>query len=232
MDKIEIDMYVAKFRKEMNFHTKKQEYDFKTKMNTYAKRDTFNITYELFKLCIEKDKQLENRPNTQVEVIEEVKTKSQKDILLDYQKQIEEMPTKYTKPTDMQEFHDVVNKLNSELTDMTEQIHYDHNAFLNEEINYHDDDFALHEDVSCLLEDTQDKIINKIGIAVDDWNYWGTNIKKNKLIYSPQSYEEYMVSIDQFIKSNPGVDSKLMINFKNELLQNRQLNQLLKSFKG
>ena len=155
-----------------------------------------------------------------------------KDILLDYQKQIEEMPTKYTKPTHMQEFHDVVDKLNSELTYMTEHIHYDHDAYINGETNYHDDDFALHEDVSCLLEDTQDKIINKIGVAVDDWTYWGTNIKRNKIIYSPQSYEEYMVSIDQFIKDNPGVDSKLMINFKNELLQDKQLNQLLKSFKG
>ncbi len=214
MDKIEIDMYVSKFRKEMNFHTKKQEYDFKTKMNTYAKRDTFNITYELFKLCIEKDKQLENKP---IEVIEEVKPKSEKDILLDYQQQLEDMPTKYTKPTDMQEFHDVIDKMDNYLC----------------ELEAEEENEDLVDELYADIEDVKDKIIKIHGVAVDDWTYWDSDIKKDKIIYSPQSYEEYMVSIDQYIKDNPGVSSQRMNNFKKtEILQNKELNRLLKSFKG
>lgn len=59
MNNHEINMYVAKFRKQMTFATKKQEYNFKTKINGYSTKDAFNLTYELFKLCIEKDKQVE-----------------------------------------------------------------------------------------------------------------------------------------------------------------------------
>ena len=42
-----------------------------------------------------------------------------------------------------------------------------------------------------------------------------------------------MLSIDQYIKDNPGVSSQRMNNFKKtEILQNKELNKLLKSFKG
>lgn len=57
MNSHQLNMYVAKFKEQMTFDTKKQEYNFKTKMNEYSTRDTFNLAYELFKLCIEKDKQ-------------------------------------------------------------------------------------------------------------------------------------------------------------------------------
>lgn len=213
MDKIEIDMYVSKFRKEMNFHTKKQEYDFKTKMNTYAKRDTFNITYELFKLCIEKDKQLENKP---IEVIEEVKPKSEKDILLDYQQQLEDMPTKYTKPTHMEEFHDVVDKMETYLCDIEEN----------------DETQDLVDEVYDNLCKVSEKIINKFSVTVDDWTYWGTERKKFKDIYSPQSYQEYIKSIDDFILHSNGASTLRMTQYKQEILKNKELKQLLKSFKG
>ncbi len=59
MNNHEINMYITKFRDEMKFKDKKQGYNFKTKINEYSKRETFNITYELFKLCVQKDKELE-----------------------------------------------------------------------------------------------------------------------------------------------------------------------------
>jgi len=59
MNNHEINMYISKFKGDMNFDTKKQEYNFKTKINEYSKRDTFNLAYELFKLCIKKDQENE-----------------------------------------------------------------------------------------------------------------------------------------------------------------------------
>jgi hypothetical protein len=204
------------------FKDKEQKYNFNKKIKGYAKKENNNnITYSLFQFAmiqqkeIEKlTKQLENRP---MEVIEEVKPISQKDILLDYQKQVEDMPTKYTKPTHMQEFHDVINKMENFLCDL--------------EVEEEDEDLV--DELYADIEDVKDKIIKIHGVAIDDWTYWGSSIKKDKIIYSPQSYEEYMVSIDQYIKDNPGVASKRMNNFKKtEILQNKELNQLLKSFKG
>tara|TARA_R110001592_G_scaffold416_7_gene2369 strand:- start:1856 stop:2248 length:393 start_codon:yes stop_codon:yes gene_type:complete len=60
MNTHEINMYISKFRDEMKFKDKKQGYNFKTKINEYSQRDKFNLTYELFKYCIQKDKELEN----------------------------------------------------------------------------------------------------------------------------------------------------------------------------
>ena len=105
------------------FKDKEQKYNFNKKIKGYAKKENnYNITYSLFQFAmiqqkeIEKlTKQLENRP---MEVIEEVKPKCEKDILLDYQKQVEEMPTKYTKPTHMEEFHDVVDKMETYLCEL------------------------------------------------------------------------------------------------------------------
>jgi hypothetical protein len=217
MNKIEIDMFVAKFKSEMNFETKKQEYNFKTKMNEYSKRDSFNLTYELFKLCIEKDKQLAekdkqlaNRP------VEEVKPKTEKDILLDYKQQIENMPGKYTKPNQMEEFNDIMDKMETYVCDLEAE----------------EENEDLVDELYADIEDVKDKIINKFGVAVDDWTWWDSDKTKNKMIYSPQSYKEYIESIDKYIKDNTGVGAMRMNNFKEtEILQNKELKQLLKSFK-
>tara|TARA_R100000655_G_scaffold106115_1_gene155009 strand:+ start:121 stop:807 length:687 start_codon:yes stop_codon:yes gene_type:complete len=221
----EINHYLHKISNKMDnnytlFKDKKQKYNFIDKIKGYSnKKDCHNITYSLFQFAmfqqqeIEKlTKELENRP---IEVIEEVK--SEKDILLDYQKQVEEMPTKYTKPTHMHEFHNVVDKMETYLC----------------ELEADEENEELVDELYGDIDDVKNKIIKIHSVAIDDWTYWGSNIKKDKLIYSPQSYEEYMVSIDQYIKDNPGVASKRMNNFKQtEILQNRELNQLLKSFKG
>ena len=57
MDQNEINLYISRFTADMNFANKRQQYNFKTKINQYSQRDTFNLTYELFKLCIYKDKE-------------------------------------------------------------------------------------------------------------------------------------------------------------------------------
>jgi hypothetical protein len=217
MNKNEIDMFVAKFKGEMKFDTKKQEYNFKQKMNEYSKRDSFNLTYELFKLCIEKDKQLANRPAVIVEeVVHEVKPKTNKELLQEYQQQIENIPSKYTKPTQMEEFHDLVDKMDNEIFELSEKIDED------------DEELCEEVDVTSYdLTETKDKIINKFGVAVDDWTWWDTEKKKNKMIYSPQSYKEYMESIDTGIKDG----NKRLKTYKQELLENKQLKDLLKSFK-
>ncbi len=216
MNKIEIDMFVAKFKSEMEFETKKQEYNFKTKMNEYSKRDTFNLTYELFKLCIEKDKQLAekdkqltNRP------VEEIKPKTEKDILLDYQQQVEDMPSKYTKPTQMKEFHEVMDKMETYICDLEDE------EELVDEL----------DELCAVLDDTKEQIVNKFGVAVDDWTWWDSDKTKNKMIYSPQSYTEYIESIDEYIKDKPNGTCRKLTEYKKELLQNKQLKQLLKSFK-
>ena len=76
-------------------------------------------------------------------------------------------------------------------------------------------------------------------MAVDNWTYWSSEIKKlkkKKIIYSPQSYKEYIESIDEYIEKNTHdgimlVGAMKMNNFKEtELLQNKELKQLLKSF--
>lgn len=59
MNNHEINMYITKFRDEMKFKNKKQGYNFKTRINEYSKRETFNLTYELFKYCVQKDKENE-----------------------------------------------------------------------------------------------------------------------------------------------------------------------------
>ena len=59
MNNHEINMYISKFRDEMKFKDKKQGYNFKTKINEYSQRDKFNLTYELFKYCVQKDKENE-----------------------------------------------------------------------------------------------------------------------------------------------------------------------------
>ena len=84
MNNHEINMYVDKFKEQMTFATKKQEYNFKTKINDYSTRDTFNLAYELFKLCIEKDKQLERLKEGHKDLQEEI------DRLLDQKDQDEE----------------------------------------------------------------------------------------------------------------------------------------------
>ncbi len=217
MNKNKIDRFVAKFKTEMNFETKKQEYNFKTKMNEYSTRDTFNLTYELFKLCVEKDEQLANRPvEIKEEIKEEIKPKTSKEKLQDYQQQLEDMPSKYTKPTQMEELHDLVDKLDSELTDMCEEIDEDDDELVDEL------DETLYD-----LQVKKDKIINKIGVAVDDWTWWDSDKSKNKIIYSPQSYKEYIESIDDGIK---GGNNRLKA-YKQELIDNKELKQLLKSFK-
>jgi hypothetical protein len=217
MNKNENDMYVAKFKGEKKFENKKQEYNFKTKMNEYSKRDSFNLTYELFKLCIEKDKQLANRPAVIVEeVVHEVKPKTNKELLQEYQQQIEDIPSKYTKPTQMEEFHDLVDKMDNEIFELSEKIDED------------DEELCEEVDVTSYdLNETKDKIINKFGVAVDDWTWWDTEKKKNKMIYSPQSYKEYIESIDEGIKDG----NKRLKTYKQELLENKQLKDLLKSFK-
>ena len=217
MNKNKIDMFVSKFKSEMEFETKKQEYNFKTKMNEYSKRDSFNLTYELFKLCIEKDKQLAekdkqlaNRP------VEEIKPKTEKDILLDYQQQIEDMPSKYTKPNQMKEFHEVMDKMETYICDLEAE----------------EENEDLVDELYAVIDDTKEQIVNKFGVAVDDWTWWDSDKTKNKMIYSPQSYTEYIQSIDKYIKDNTGVGAMRMNNFKQtEILENKQLKQLLKSFK-
>jgi len=201
------------------FKDDKQRHNFNANIKKYAKQENcYNITYLLFQYAMAQEKQieqltkqLENRP------IEEVKPKTQKDILLDYQKQVEEMPTKYTKPTDMQEFHDVINKMETYLCDIEDE----------------EENEDLVDELYADIEDVKDKIIKIHGVAVDDWTYWDSKIKKDKIIYSPQSYQEYMESIDNYIKNNDGVNAQRMNNFKKtEILQNKELKQLLKSFKN
>tara|TARA_R100001463_G_scaffold17781_3_gene45097 strand:+ start:296 stop:1003 length:708 start_codon:yes stop_codon:yes gene_type:complete len=209
------------------FKDKEQKYNFNKKIKGYAKKeDCHNITYSLFQFAmiqqkeIEKlTKQLENTPSIETTKYyqNEVDKLTEKQMLINYQKQVEDMPTKYTKPTHMQEFHDVINKMENFLCDL--------------EVEEEDEDLV--DELYADIEDVKDKIIKIHGVAVDDWTYWDCNKKKDKIIYSPQSYEEYMVSIDQYIKDNPGIASKRMNNFKKtEILQNKELNQLLKSFKG
>ena len=209
------------------FKDKEQKYNFNKKIKGYAKKENnYNITYSLFQFAmiqqkeIEKlTKQLENTPSLETTLYyqKEADKLTEKQILLDYQKQVEEMPTKYTKPTDMQEFHDVIDKMETYLC----------------ELEVEEEDEELVDELYGDIDDVKNKIINKIGVAVDDWTYWGSDIKKNKIIYSPQSYEEYMLSIDEYIKNNDGVNSQRMNNFKKtEILQNKELNRLLKSFKG
>jgi len=221
MNKNKIDMFVSKFKGEMSFETKKQEYNFKTKMNEYSKRDSFNLTYELFKLCIEKDKQLaekdEQLANRPAVIVEEIKPKTNKELLQEYQQQIEDIPSNYTKPNQMEDLHDLVDKLDNQLNDMCEEIDEDDEELVDEldEILYN-------------LQETKDKISNKFGVAVDDWTWWASDKTKNKIIYSPQSYKEYMESIDTGIKDG---DRRLK-EYKKELLDNKQLKDLLKSFKN
>jgi len=209
------------------FKDKEQNYNFNKKIKGYAKKeDCHNITYSLFQFAmiqqkeIEKlKKQLENTPSLETTLYyqKEADKLTEKQILLDYKKQLEDMPTKYTKPTDMQEFHDVIDKIETYLCEL--------------EVEEEDEDLV--DELYADIEDVKHKIIKIHGVAVDDWTYWGSPIKKDKIIYSPQSYEEYMVSIDEYIKHNPGVNSQRMNNFKKtEILQNKELNRLLKSFKG
>ena len=212
LSKPQIDMYVSLFSQEMNFTNKKQKYNFKTKMNNYAKKQEFNLTYELFKLCIKQQQQIEKTPVIQAKKVIE---KTEKDILLDYQKQIEDIPIKYKKPTQMEEFHEVVDKLETYLCDIQPE----------------EENEELVEDLDALLEDNKNKIIYNFSVPIDDWEYWGSKLKKNKLIYSPQSYQEYLDSMEEFIKHNEGVSNMRMSNFKNEYLKNKELKQLLKSFK-
>lgn len=220
----ELNHYLHLITNQMNkkhnlFKNDKQRTNFTANIKKYSKEeDSHNITYLLFQFAMfqqkeiqQLTKQLENRP------IEEVKPKTQKDILLDYQQQVEEMPSKYTKPTDMQEFHDVVDKMETYLCDMEAE----------------EENEDLVDELYADIEDVKDKIIKIHGVAVDDWTYWDSKIKKDKIIYSPQSYEEYMKSIDQYIQNNDGVNSQRMNNFKKtEILQNKELKQLLKSFKN
>jgi hypothetical protein len=213
LSKIQIDMYVSLFSQQMNFTNKKQQYNFKTKMNNYAKKQEFNLTYELFKLCIKQQQQLENRPVIQAEKVIE---KTEKEILLDYQEQIENIPVKYKKATQMEEFHNVVDKLETYLCDIEPQ----------------EENEELVEDLTNILDDNKNKVIENFSVPIDDWTYWGSKLKKNILIYSPQSYQGYLESMENFIKHNDGVPRMRMSNFKNEYLQNKELKQLLRSFKG
>ena len=223
----ELNHYLHLITNQMNkkhnlFKNDKQRTNFTANIKKYSKEeDCYNITYLLFQYAMAQEKQieqltkqLENRP---VETKEEIKPKTQKDILLDYQKQVEDMPTKYTKPTDMKEFHDVVDKMETYLCD----------------IEAEEENEDLIDELYADIEDVKDKIIKIHGVAVDDWTYWDSKIKKDKMIYSPQSYEEYMESIDNYIKNNDGVNAQRMNNYKKtEILQNKELKQLLKSFKN
>jgi len=219
LSKQQIDMYVATFSQQMDFTNKKQQYNFKTKMNNYAKKEEFNLTYELFKLCIKQQQQIEKQPEViQAQVIRETPDKgekTEKEILLEYQQQIEELPNKYKTATQMEEFHEVVDKMETYLCDLTP----------------HEDNDDLLDEIYGDLDEKKEKIIYKIGVPIDDWTYWGHDKQKDLLIYSPQSYNNYIESIDNFIKKNEGVAYMRMTQFKDKVLKNKELNTLLKSFK-
>lgn len=214
LSKPQIDMYVSVFSQQMSFTNKKQQYNFKTKMNNYAKKQEFNLTYELFKLCIKQQQQLENRPVVKAEKVIE---KTEKDILLDYQEQLEQMPIKYTKPTQMEEFHNIIDKMETHLCDLETD---------DEETE------ELVEDVYADLDEVSNKVIHKFSVPIDDWEYWDSDITKEKHIYSPQSYQKYLDSMNKFINHNDGVPKMRMIQFRDNFLKNKDLNNLLKSFKG
>ena len=213
LSKPQIDMYVAMFSKEMTFTNKKQQYNFKTKMNNYANKEEFNLTYELFKLCIKQQQQLDSRPVVKAESV--IVKKTDKERLLDYRQEIKEMPKKYTKATQMQEFHEIIETMDNELL----------------EINSTEEIEDLYEEVYNEFDDIKHKIIYKFSVPIDDWTWWDYDKSCDIHIYSPQSYQEYLDSMNDFIMKHDGLSKMRMTQFKNEYLKNKDLKKLLESFK-
>ena len=168
MDQNEINLYISRFTADMNFDNKRQQYNFKTKINLYRQRDTFNLTYELFKLCIYKDKE-----NVKLEDNVAKNSKKAGEAILAMVKEI----SKFKK-----ENEELTEELNKDEISKLKKENEKLRQFLYKEFgfdDYDDDDAKKLKDEITRLKDE----ITGLKEEIDGDGFWGVNpgLKKEKL---------------------------------------------------
>lgn len=217
MNRPQIKYYCDLFAPHMTFKSKSQRYEFNKKMTqNWAKQDAAepgrdNLSYELFKLCIHLQRELDSRP---AQAVTEKEPETIPEVLDAYARQIDSIPTRFTHPSMMEECHELVWRMAEHLEKIEET-----------------SDGADEERASELfyeLTAAEDAIKDTFGVSVQNYKSLQKPKKTFKIIYSPQSHEDYIRELDKVIEENPY--SHHLRQHKAELLANAELKALLKHF--
>ena len=184
--------------------SKHQRDNFKKQMRKYEGKKDFVALNELFKLCVKLHLELEKRP---ANIEPEGDSISEK---LDYYSNvIKGFPDRYTKLSQMREFDDISTQIEEYLDIVEDDENYE------EKVEY----------IKCDFFEARDEIVEKFGVKV----FKPSSLCKEKQtmtwIYSPQSYTEYMKTIENLIKDNP--HSRRLTQYKQEILEKNAIKQIL-----
>jgi hypothetical protein len=123
MNRPQIKYYCDLFAPHMTFKSKSQRYEFNKKMTqNWAKQDAAepgrdNLSYELFKLCIHLQRELDSRP---AQAVTETEPETIPEVLDAYARQIDSIPTRFTHPSMMEECHELVWRMAEHLEKIEE----------------------------------------------------------------------------------------------------------------
>ena len=183
---------------------KYQSDNFKKQMRKYAGKTEFVALNELFKLCTKLHLELEKRP-THIEPVGD----SIPDKLDHYEKLIQGFPDRYTKLRHMREFDDTSTEIDDYL-DVVEE----------------DDDYGERADeIRAYLINAHDEIVETFGVEVFEPKTLGDNKPSTTWVYSPQSYADYLSTLNDLIKDFP--NSRQLSQYKQEILDNIEIKEIL-----
>jgi len=197
--------YCNVFADQIEWKDTRQRYSFTEKMKKYKDED-YNLSHMLFKLCIKLHKELETRPNQSVVENKDISVSDKLDQLKEL---IKGFPDRYTELRHMREFHDTSHEIGNYLAEVEDDETYGEKA----------------EEIYEEWDNAHDEIVEMFGVEV----YKPSSLCKEKQtmtwIYSPQSYAEYMKTLDGLIKDNP--HSLRLTQYKQEILEIKAIKQIL-----